>query len=264
MRSDLDAGAREASGAGRQKHDLTPCGFTLLELVVVIAVIGILVAAVTPSVVQQIMDSRIAETRLEAQSLYEGMVGKPAEGRFGFVGDLGRLPTSFTELAQPGSLPAFTTSTTRAVGMGWRGPYVNIGTTANDYLTDAFGRAYTGASSGQVRSAGPDGVAGNADDIIYPPAAPVIGGTVTATVKTISGGKTLVDQPGYRVDLFYANGGVETSLADTAAPFSFSNVPMGVHAIRVVQTVNPGAGTVVAQDTIVVRPSTTTAVELWF
>jgi len=239
-------------------------GFTLLELVVVIAVIGILVAAVTPSVVQQIMDSRIEGTRSEAQSLFDAMVGKPADGRFGFVGDLGRLPASFTELAQQGGLPAFTTSTTRGVGMGWRGPYVNIGSTANDYLTDAFGRAYTGASSGQVRSAGPDGVAGNADDIVYPPAAPAIGGTVTVTVKTITGGKTLVDPAGYRVDLFYANGGVETALADTASPFSFSNVPMGVHAIRVVQTVNPGAGTVAAQDTIVVRPSNTTAVELWF
>jgi general secretion pathway protein G len=243
---------------------LRRAGFTLLELVVVIAVIGILVAAVTPSVVQRIMDGRIDETRVEVQSLYDGMVGKPSESRFGFVGDLGRLPASFTELAQRGSLPVYTTGTARAIGMGWRGPYVNIGTTANDYLTDAFGRAYTGAASGQVRSSGPDGVAGNADDIVFPPAAPAIAGTVTATVKTITGGKTIVDPPGYRVDLFYANGGVEASLADAAAPFSFSNVPMGVHAIRVVKTVNPLAGSVVAEDTIVVRPSNTTAVELWF
>jgi prepilin-type N-terminal cleavage/methylation domain-containing protein len=239
-------------------------GFTLLELVVVIAVIGILVAAVTPSVVQRIMDGRIEATRAEAQSIYDGMIGKPGDGSFGFVGDLGRLPASFSELAQRGSLPVYTTSTTRGVGMGWRGPYVNIGSTANDYLTDAFGRAYTGAASGQVRSAGPDGVSGNADDIVYPPAAPTIRGTVNATVKTITGGKTVVDPAGYRVDLFYANGGAEASLADAAAPFSFSNVPMGVHAIRVVRTVNPQAGAVVAQDTIVVRPSSTTAAELWF
>ena len=93
-----------------------------------IAVIGILVAAMTPSVVQRIMDGRIDETRIEAQSLYDGMVGKASDGRFGFVGDLGRLPASFNELAQQGGLPAYTTNTTRGVGMGWRGPYVNIGT----------------------------------------------------------------------------------------------------------------------------------------
>ena len=238
-------------------------GFTLLELVVVMAVIGILVAAVTPAVVQRIMDGRIEETRVEVQSLYDGMVGKPTESRFGFVGDIGRLPSSLQELAQRGSLPVYTTNTTRNVGMGWRGPYVNIGTSANDYLSDAFGHPYT-ASSGQVRSAGPDGVSGNADDIVYPPAAPTIRGTVTVTVKTIAGGKTLVDPVGYRVELFYANVGAEASLADAAAPYSFSNVPMGVHAVRVVKTTNPNAGSIVAQDTIVVRPSSTTAAELWF
>ena len=115
-----------------------------------------------------------------------------------------------------------------------------------------------------MKSNGPDGIANNADDIVYPPAAPTIRGTVTATVKTIIGGKTVVDPAGYRVDLFYANGGVEAALGDTASPFSFSNVPMGVHAIRVVKIANPQAGAVVAQDTLVVRPSSTTAVELWF
>jgi hypothetical protein len=54
------------------------------------------------------------------------------------------------------------------------------------------------------------------------------------------------------------------SSATSASPFGLSNLPMGVHAIRVVKTVNPGAGTVAAQDTIVVRPSSTTAAELWF
>jgi hypothetical protein len=83
-------------------------------------------------------------------------------------------------------------------------------------------------------------------------------------VKTIIDGKTLVDPSGCRVDLFYATGGVESTLADTAVPFIFSHVPMGVHAIRVVKTVNLQAGSVVALDTIVVRPSSTTAVELWF
>jgi len=239
-------------------------GFTLLELVVVLAVIGILAAAISPAVVQRIMDGRIEATRVEAQALHEAIVGKGSENRFGFVGDIGRLPTSFQELAQVGGLPVYTTSSFRNIGMGWRGPYVNTGVTANDYLTDAFGRPYTGASSGQVRSAGPDGVSGNADDIVHPPAAPMIAGNVTVTVKTMQGAKTIVDPSGYRVELFYASSGAQASLTDTTAPFSFSNVPMGLHAVRVVKTANPNAGSVVSQDTITVRPGSTTASELWF
>jgi prepilin-type N-terminal cleavage/methylation domain-containing protein len=239
-------------------------GFTLLELVVVVAVIGILVAAIAPSMMQRVVDARVDETRDEARILHEAMVGKAGENQFGFVGDIGRLPSSFQELAQAGGLPAYTTSTFRSVGMGWRGPYVNMGVTANDYLTDAFGRPYSGATSGQVRSAGADGVPGNADDIVYPPNAASISGNVVVTVKTTTANKTVVDPTGYRVELLYASGGTETSLSDTAAPFSFSNVPMGVHAVRVVKTSNPNAGSIVSQDTITVRPTSTIAAELWF
>ena len=240
-------------------------GFTLLEVIVVLSVIAIFAAVVTPSFVQEIGQARIDATQDETQVLYEAMVGpSTGETRFGFVGDIGRLPNSFQELAQQSGLPAYTTSTVRNVGIGWRGPYVNTGTSTNDYLTDGFGRDYTGAASGQVRSAGPDGVANNADDIVYPPAVAAITGSVTVTVKTIQGGKTIVDPAGYRVDLYYASNGVQTSVSDTTAPFTFDNVPMGLHAIQVVKTSNPQAGSIVGQDTIVVRAGSTAAVEIWF
>jgi hypothetical protein len=83
-------------------------------------------------------------------------------------------------------------------------------------------------------------------------------------VKTITGGKTVVDPAGYRVDLYYASSGVETSVSDTTAPFTFANVPMGLHAIYLVKTSNPQAGTIAGQDTVVVRAVSTAAVEIWF
>jgi general secretion pathway protein G len=241
-------------------------GFTLLEVIVVLSVLAILAAVVTPSFVQEIGQTRIDATQQEAQVLYEAMVGpSTSETRFGFVGDIGRLPNTFQELAQQSGLPSYTTASTfRNVGMGWRGPYVNTGTSTNDYLTDGFGRAYTGASSGQVRSAGPDGVANNADDIVYPPSAPTVTGSVAVTLKQVQGGKTIVDPSGYRVDLYYASSGVETSVSDTTATYSFANVPIGLHAVRVVKTSNPQSGTVVGQDTFVVRAGSTAAVEIWF
>jgi prepilin-type N-terminal cleavage/methylation domain-containing protein len=255
---------RERSCGQRIRQAGPASGFTLIELVVVIAVLGILAAAVSPAIVQQLVDSRIQATQEETRALYTGMVGTPDGNSFGFVGDMGRLPASFTELAQRGGLAVYTTNTVRSIGVGWRGPYVNMGTSATDYLVDAWGHAYTGAATGQARSAGPDGVANTPDDIVYPPAPPVIGGTVTVTVKTTMNGKTVVDPPGYRVDLYYASNGVQNALSDTAGPFSFTNVPLGVHALRVVKTANPGAGTKVAEDTIVVRPNGTAAAELWF
>ena len=243
----------------------TARGFTLLELVVIIAVLGILAAAVTPTVMNEIMDTRVSATRSEAQGLYEAMVGAPnSEGtRFGFVGDIGRLPNSLAELATQSGLPSFATGNIRSIGMGWRGPYINSGTSANDYQRDAFGRLYV-LNSGQVRSYGPDGIANNTDDIVYPPSAPAVTGTVAITMKTISGGKTVVDPAGYRVDLYYANAGVQALVSDAATPITFSGVPMGLHAVRVIKTSNPNAGSTMVEDTVVVRPVTTNAAELWF
>jgi prepilin-type N-terminal cleavage/methylation domain-containing protein len=240
-------------------------GFTLLELVVIVAVIGILAAAVTPAVVQQMLDTRIASTRQEVRVLHEAMIGPSTGGtQFGFVGDNGRLPNSFLELTRPGGLPSFRTDTVRGIGMGWRGPYVNTGESADDYLTDAFGRPYLGAASGQVRSAGPDGVANTADDIVFPPSPPIVSGNITVTVKTMQSSKVIVDPDGYAVVVFYPDNGAEDWVGDGDDPFTFANVPAGIHAVRVVKTANPKAGSIMVEDTIVVRPGSTTAIELWF
>lgn len=242
------------------------CGFTLIELIIIIAVLAVLAAALTPAIFQQLADQRVNATRDEARTLYEGIVGRPDQpGNFGFVGDLGRLPQSFQDLVQPGSLPTYSTSTQGQVGMGWRGPYVNVGQSQTDYLTDAFGRPYTGATSGQIRSAGPDGTAGNADDIVHPPAPPVIFGRVSVTVKTIVANKTVVDPAGYDVTLYYSNGGIQASLLDPASPFVFDNVPMGLHHIQVIKRTSPNIGSIVARETILTQGNgRTTPVELWF
>ena len=238
-------------------------GFTLLELVVVIAVIGILAAALAPSVIQQVVDARIEETREELAAIHAGMVGDPGQNDFGFVGHVGRLPSSLQELVAPGGLPGYTTETARAIGIGWRGPYVNIGASATDFLLDGFGRPYV-LSGGQVQSAGPDGVPGTGDDLVYPPAAPRIGGDVTVTLRRTQGNRIIVDPTGYRVDLYYPSDGRQEVLSDYDAPFSFTNVPVGPRAIQVVKVGNPDAGEILGEDTVVVRPGSTMAAELWF
>jgi type II secretory pathway pseudopilin PulG len=251
-----------------KKASLASTGFTLIEVTVILAVLAILAAAITPMVLQQLVDAKVDATRSEARLLHEAMLGRPdVAGSFGFFGDMGRWPASFDELLRPApGTPLFTTATFRNVGMGWKGPYINAGDSDADMLTDAFGRPYRGAATGQVRSAGPDGLFDTGDDIVYPPAPPNPGGRLMVTVKRMAAedaGHTL-DPAGYTVRLYYSNNGRQAFLDDPAAPFVFENVPQGVHAI-VVLGMKSDSPQAVAQDTVqVFGNGATRLVELVF
>jgi hypothetical protein len=118
-------------------------------------------------------------------------------------------------------------------------------------LTDAFGRPYRLAATGQVRSAGPDGLFDTADDIVYPPAPPNPGGRLMVTVKRMAAedNSYTLDPAGYAVRLYYSSNGQEAFLDDPVAPFVFENVPQGVHAIAVLR-MKSAPPLAVAQDTI--------------
>jgi prepilin-type N-terminal cleavage/methylation domain-containing protein len=226
-------------------------GFTLVEVVIVLAVVAILAAAITPALLQQAIERKVDATRGEMRLLHEAIAGRAdVPGSFGFVGDMGRLPVTFDELLRPEpGTPLFTTATFRNVGMGWKGPYVNTGDSKTDVLFDAFNRPYEGASTGQVRSAGPDGVAGTGDDLVYPPNPAVVRGRVIVTLKRMAAEDLsyTVDPPGYEVRLYYSDGGREQFLADNLAPFVFENIPQGIHALQVVRLKD---AQMVLQDTV--------------
>jgi hypothetical protein len=243
-------------------------GFTLIEVTVILAVLAILAAAITPMVLQQLVDAKMESTRREAKLLNEAILGRSdVPGTFGFFGDMGRWPADFRELLRPApGTPLFTTATFRNVGMGWKGPYINAGGLGDDLLLDAFGRPYRGAPTGQVTSAGPDGVFDTADDIVYPPARPNPSGRVLVTVKRMAAEDSsyTLDPPGYTVRLYYSNNGQEAFLDDPIAPFVFENVPQGVHAIVVLRMKKDPPQPVV-QDTIeVFGGGATRLVELTF
>lgn len=243
-------------------------GFTLLEITVILAVLAILAVAITPMILQQLVDAKAETTRQEAKALHEAILGT-GDGAvsFGFFGDMGRWPATFEELLRPApGTPLFTTATFRSVGMGWKGPYVNAGASRDDLVTDAFGRPYRGASTGQVRSAGPDGLFDTADDILYPPAPPNPSGRLMVTVKRMAAEDSsfTLDPAGYTVRLYYSNGGREAFLDDPVAPFVFENVPQGIHAVVVLRMKN-NPPLAVAQDTVqVFGGGATRLVELAF
>lgn len=151
-------------------------GFTLGEVVIVIAVIAILAAMITPLAVNQITQKRFDFCREELQNIKIAIVGNPEllEGgsrtSFGFVGDVGILPRTLGDLlTATANTPAIplATVTTGVIGWGWRGPYIAE-------ITDPWGRDYRYTTdplllspfiSARIWSIGPDNVDGSADDL---------------------------------------------------------------------------------------------------
>lgn len=146
-------------------------GFTLIEIIVVMAIMSILVGVLTPLVYRTWDDSKIATTSERMAALKMAIAGDPKlyqqgiRSHYGFVGDIGALPDNLDDLVAD--------STSWA---DWNGPYLN-GFNADDFKLDAWGHdlAYAVQSppllvSGEevvatLRSAGPDGNFGSSDDI---------------------------------------------------------------------------------------------------
>jgi general secretion pathway protein G len=142
---------------------LDQAGFTLIELVIVIVVLGILAAVAVPKFADVTTSSKVTATKDEMNVLKRAIIGNPAAvagGTFvdrGFEGDIGFPPTRLQDLAaKPSSLLVYD----KIARTGWNGPYID--SAGGNYLKDAWGSAYVyDPTNRRLKSVG-----GGADSVV--------------------------------------------------------------------------------------------------
>ncbi|HHT9124837.1 MAG TPA: prepilin-type N-terminal cleavage/methylation domain-containing protein [Candidatus Brocadiia bacterium] len=235
-------------------YNLRPIkGFTLLEIIVVLAIMGILAGATTTMGFSLLNRAREKATFEEMQEIYKAIMGNPALGTFGFVGDMGRLPDNLTELADKTGQPDYDIKSTtnvppedsNGIKWGWNGPYLNIGADLQSYNNDEWGHAYIYDNvTGKITSNGLDGVPGTFDDVIYPPYEVSYKGDVTLTVfvkgtpnQYEGGGTTItIEVTIYsydnQSDKMYQFGTIN-SVVNEGKSFSFFGLTQGFHPVKI-------------------------------
>lgn len=136
---------RRSAGRGLSAE----AGYTLTEILVVMAIIGLLAAAITPGLVGQLGRSRAKTAQVQVETVAAAVEM--------FRSDVGRYPTAAEKLqgllAQPGGTE------------GWTGPYVKGAKTLKDpwgndmdYRLSEDGRAFTVTSFGADGQANGEGL----------------------------------------------------------------------------------------------------------
>ena len=140
------SGSGKVARLPRKRHrDTGQDGFTLVEMLVVITIIGMIMALVGPRVLNYLSESRTKAAKIQIQSLSSALDL--------FYLDAGRFPSSsegLVALVRPVSGIA-----------SWNGPYIRGGTVPND----PWGNSYVYKQPGEqapyeIRSFGADGQEG--------------------------------------------------------------------------------------------------------
>jgi general secretion pathway protein G len=236
-------------------------GFSLIEVLVAIALISLVAGALAPLGIRSLRASQLDKTRARMDTLLAAIAGDPARGDFGYLGDMGSLPASLADLNDGTGKPAFAVNAIDGVGYGWAGPYAPTIAPAGAAIVDAWSVAvqYNGAAA-QLRSAGPDHQFASADDLVRP-FAPL--GTTGNLVVTVFGvpntGDPAEQLDATRVDVFVASSvaGVRgEQLMGGAGPFTANGLHLGLHGLRATGT-GSYAGAAVVRDVVSVKRGST-------
>lgn len=205
-------------------------GFTLIELVIVIIVLGLLTGIAFRQIGTQVETAQYEQTKKELDQLAMAITGNPrllTDGTrtdFGYVGDIGALPTSLVALASnPGGYAT------------WDGPYIDPGPNGNEYLSDAWSSAYL-LSDTTIRSVG----SGSSIDKQFSPGTAALLSNIVEGYVVDAGhqppGSSYADS--VLVELIYPDGSGGLAVGSTtltpSGNFQYSSIPIGNHQMRLI------------------------------
>lgn len=225
-------------------------GFSLIEMVVVIVVLGIVAAIAMQSMTASIDDIRRVETEREMEMLVFAIAGNPAlhsggaRCDFGYIGDVGAFPPDLKALYRnPGGYAT------------WDGPYLPPGYVQDTtgFRLDAWGAPYLYSGGTQLTSIGSGSdiavkVASSADDYL----SNTLRGIVRDANDSVPG---TIHMDSVDVEITVPNGlgGLSTRYTspDSSGAFTLTSLPVGTHPVRAIYV--PAADTALRYVTVLPR-----------
>ena len=203
-------------------------GFSLVELVVVIIIIGILSTVGIRSILRGTENARVQETMREMEAIVKAVIGDPslvANGvrtDFGYVGDCGAWPTSPNNLITNPGYP------------NWSGPYISTGfdENPNDFIQDAWGNNYAFT---QTTIQSTEGGSGSLTKTIIPNLNDALSNTIFGNVTDWNGSAPKdTDLANFIIYCQTQSGGIITTPYVTISQggvFAISGVHIGNHLV---------------------------------